>query len=59
MNPVLGPGIGVEAAVVDPRRDDLDRTRRGQHVAWLVIAVAHHLRPLCAGYHYSGAIKRL
>ncbi len=34
--------IGVDTLVVDPRRFDLDRPGRGQHLTGLVIAVAHH-----------------
>jgi hypothetical protein len=34
--------LRVGAAVVDPRRDHLDRAGRGQHLAGLVDAVAHH-----------------
>jgi hypothetical protein len=36
------PGVGVGAAVVDPRRGHLDRPGRGQDLAWLVRAIAHH-----------------
>ena len=35
----------VDAPVVDPRRDHLDRAGRGQHLAGLVGAVAHHQPP--------------
>ena len=35
----------VGAAVVDPRRDHLDRAGRGEHLAGLVGAVAHHQPP--------------
>ena len=35
-------GVGVGAAVVDPGRDHLDRPRRGEDLAGLVGAVAHH-----------------
>ena len=34
--------IGVKTLVVDPRRGDLDGPSRGQHLAGLVMAVAHH-----------------
>ena len=39
------PGIGVDTAVVDPRRPHADRPRRSQHVALVVMAVAHHQTP--------------
>jgi hypothetical protein len=35
-------GISVDALVIDPRRGHRHRTRRGQHLALVVIAVAHH-----------------
>jgi hypothetical protein len=35
-------GIGIDTTVVDSRRGDLDGPGRGQHVAGLVTAVAHH-----------------
>ena len=35
-------GIGIDALVVDPRRGHRHRTRGGQHLALVVIAVAHH-----------------
>ena len=38
-------GVGVGAAVVDPRRDHLDRPGAGEHLAWLVGAVAHDQPP--------------
>ncbi|CAM3496404.1 hypothetical protein MYIN104542_30460 [Mycobacterium intermedium] len=34
--------IGINPFVVHPRRGDLDRTSGGQHVAGLVVPVAHH-----------------
>ena len=36
------PGVGVDAAVVDPRRDHPHRARAGEDVAGLMAAVAHH-----------------
>jgi hypothetical protein len=36
------PGIGVETLVVDPRRRHPHGSRRGQHVALVVVAVADH-----------------
>jgi hypothetical protein len=36
------PGLGVSATIVDARSGHLDRTGRGQDLAWLVRAVAHH-----------------
>jgi len=38
-------GVGVGAAIVDPRRHHLDRAGRGQHLPRLVGAVAHHQSP--------------
>jgi hypothetical protein len=35
-------GVGVGAAVIDPRRDHLHRPARGEYLARLVRAVAHH-----------------
>ena len=35
-------GIGVDALVVDPRGGHRHRTRRGQHLALVVIAIADH-----------------
>ncbi len=40
-------GIGIDPAVVDPRRTHPDRAGAGQHLSRLVIAVAHH-QPLPA-----------
>jgi hypothetical protein len=37
--------VGIGAAVVDPRCDHLHRTGRGEHLAGLVAAVAHHQPP--------------
>jgi hypothetical protein len=41
------PGVGIDPAVVDPRRGHLDRTGRGQHLAGLMRAVADHQPPSC------------
>jgi hypothetical protein len=38
-------GLRVDAAVVHARRDDPDRPCRGQHLAGLMAAVAHHQPP--------------
>ena len=38
----LLPGIRVDPPVVDPRRDYLHRAGRGEHLAGLVGAIAHH-----------------
>ncbi|AXN50454.1 hypothetical protein CCUG20998_03050 [Mycobacterium marinum] len=35
-------GLRIYTTILDPRRVRLDRARRGQHLALLVIAVAHH-----------------
>jgi hypothetical protein len=35
------PGVGIDPAVIDPRRAHLDRARRGEHLPGLVGAVAH------------------
>jgi hypothetical protein len=43
--PAAFAGVGVDPAVVDPRRDDLDRAGAGQHLPGLVRAVAHHQPP--------------
>jgi hypothetical protein len=37
--------IGVDTAVVDPRRPNADRPRGGQNVALVVKAIAHHQTP--------------
>ena len=37
--------IGIYALVVDPRRTDADRPRGGQHVALVMMAIAHHQTP--------------
>ncbi len=39
------PGLGIDAAVVDPRGDNLDRAGRGEDLAGLVGAVADHEPP--------------
>jgi hypothetical protein len=38
-------GIRVHPAVVDPRRGHRHRTRRGQHLTFMVIPIAHHQTP--------------
>jgi hypothetical protein len=38
-------GIGVDPAVVDPRRGHADRTGGGQDFTLAVVAVAHHQTP--------------
>jgi hypothetical protein len=40
--PPLLAGVGVDAAVIDPWRDHLDCPGRGEDLAGLVEAVAHH-----------------
>ena len=40
--PAAPPGVGVDPAVVDPRRDHLDRAGAGQDLPRLMRAVAHH-----------------
>jgi hypothetical protein len=34
--------VGIDALVVDPRRDHLHRARAGEHLAGLMAPVAHH-----------------
>ena len=38
-------GIGVDTAIVDPRRPHRHRTRSGEHVPLAVVAVADHQPP--------------
>jgi len=43
--PFAADGIGVDTAVVDPRRGHRHRTRSSQHIPLAVVAVADHQPP--------------